>query len=207
MQRYCKAASYAASAGLLLSLLTPPVNAAIEEIVVTAQKREESLQDVPISVSAFNADQLDRKQIDTFSDLQFNVPNVSYTKGNFSGSNFAIRGLGTSAVGTSADSGVGVHINDVYLQSPRLFETEYYDIEQLEVLRGPQGTLFGRNATAGAINAKWRRPEFSWGAGGSIRVGTSDLGGARFVVDVPVQADAAAPADDDAEVSSRAPAG
>jgi outer membrane receptor protein involved in Fe transport len=159
MQRQCKAGPFAASACLLLSsLLAMPVRAAIEEIVVTAQKREESLQDVPISVSAFNADQLDRKQIDTFSDLQFNVPNVSYSKGNFSGSNFSIRGLGTVAVGTSADSGVGVHVNDVYIQSPRLFETEYYDIEQLEVLRGPQGTLFGRNATAGAINMKTARP-------------------------------------------------
>lgn len=187
MQRYCKAASYATSAGLLLSLLTPPVNAAIEEIVVTAQKREESLQDVPISVSAFNADQLDRKQIDTFSDLQFNVPNVSYSKGNFSGSNFSIRGLGTVAVGTSADSGVGVHVNDVYLQSPRLFETEYYDIEQLEVLRGPQGTLFGRNATAGAINMKTARPrigEFTTDL--EAQVGNFQHGKIKGAVNIPI---------------------
>lgn len=159
MQRFYGAASPTCAYLLLLSLLAPHANAAIEEIVVTAQKRAESLQDVPISVSAFNSDQMDRKQIDTFSDLQFNVPNVSYTKGNFSGSNFSIRGLGTVAVGTSADSGVGVHVNDVYIQTPLLFETEYYDVEQLEVLRGPQGTLFGRNATAGAINLKTARPQ------------------------------------------------
>lgn len=146
-------------AAVCLACTPAATQAQIEEIVVTAQKRAESVQDVPISVSAFDAAALDAKQIDTFGDLQFNVPNVSYAKGNFSGNNFAIRGLGTVAVGTSADSGVGVHVNDVYLQSPRLFETEYYDVEQLEVLRGPQGTLFGRNATAGAINMKTNRPD------------------------------------------------
>ena len=187
MQRHHKAASSATSAFLLISLLTPPAYGAIEEIVVTAQKREESLQDVPISVSAFNADQLDRKQIDTFSDLQFNVPNVSYTKGNFSGSNFSIRGLGTSAVGTSADSGVGVHINDVYIQSPRLFETEYYDIEQLEVLRGPQGTLFGRNATAGAINMKTARPQIGeFTADLEAQVGNYQHGKIKGAVNIPI---------------------
>ncbi|MDZ7670470.1 MAG: TonB-dependent receptor [Gammaproteobacteria bacterium] len=188
MQRFCRAApSVAFASFVVLGLLAPPVTAAIEEIVVTAQKREEGLQDVPIAVSAFNADQLDRKQIDTFSDLQFNVPNVSYSKGNFSGSNFSIRGLGTVAVGTSADSGVGVHVNDVYLQSPRLFETEYYDIEQLEVLRGPQGTLFGRNATGGAINMKTARPrigEFTTDI--EAQVGNYDHRKVKGAVNIPI---------------------
>ncbi len=173
---------------LFLSLLAPTAGASgIEEVVVTAQKREESLQDVPISVSAFSADQLDRKQIDSFSDLQFNVPNVSYSKGNFSGSNFAIRGLGTVAVGTSADSGVGVHVNDVYLQSPRLFETEYYDVEQLEVLRGPQGTLFGRNATAGAINMKTARPRIGeFTADAELQYGNYQHGKIKGAVNIPI---------------------
>ena len=131
----------------------------IEEIVVTAQKKSESLQDVPISVSAFDADALDRYQIDGFTDLQFNVPNVSYTKTNFSGNNFQIRAIGTLLTAGNADSGVAMHVNDVYLNSPRIFETEYYDLEQVEILRGPQGTLFGRNATGGAVNLKTRRPD------------------------------------------------
>ena len=130
----------------------------IEEVVVTAQKRTESIQDVPISVSAFDSADLDARQIDAFTDLQFNVPNVSFTKGNFSGSNFQIRGIGTLLTATSGDSGVGMHVNDVYLQSPRLFETEYYDMEQVEILRGPQGTLFGRNTTGGAVNLKTAKP-------------------------------------------------
>lgn len=135
------------------------VRAAIEEIVVTAQKREESVQDVPISVSAFDAQAMEARQIDTFSDLQFNVPNVSYSKTFFSGNNFQIRGIGTLLTASSADSGVAMHVNDVYLNSPLIFETEYYDMEQVEILRGPQGTLFGRNATGGAVNMKTARPE------------------------------------------------
>lgn len=143
-----------------LLLISPQlVNAAIEEVVVTAQKRTESIQDVPISVSAFDMEAMEARQIDAFSDLQFNVPNVSYTKTFFSGNNFQIRGIGNVLVAASADSGVAMHINDVYLNSPRIFETEYYDMEQVEVLRGPQGTLFGRNATGGAVNMKTARPE------------------------------------------------
>ncbi|MFU8816017.1 MAG: TonB-dependent receptor, partial [Pseudomonadales bacterium] len=135
--------------------------AQIEEIVVTAQRRAEGLQNVPISVSAFDADALDARQIEGFSDLQFNVPNVSYSKGNFAGDNFQIRGIGTLLTAASADTGVAMHINDVYLNSPRVFETEYYDMTQVEILRGPQGTLFGRNATGGAVNLRTARPEMN----------------------------------------------
>lgn len=143
-------------------LLVPTrATAQIEEIVVTAQKREESLQDVPISVSAFDAEALDAQQIDTFSDLQFNVPNVSYSKGNFSGDNFQIRGIGTLLTAASSDSGVAMHINDVYLNTPRIFEIEYYDLAQVEILRGPQGTLFGRNATGGVVNLRTARPDMN----------------------------------------------
>ena len=150
--------------GVALLFLAGLVSAAergtIEEIVVTAQKRSESIQEVPIAVSAFDAGALEAHQIDTFSDLQFNVPNVSYSKTNFTGNNFQIRGIGTLLVATSADSGVGMHVNDVYLNSPRIFETEYYDMAQVEILRGPQGTLFGRNATGGVVNMKTARPDF-----------------------------------------------
>ncbi len=142
-----------------LCLFPLAATAAIEEIVVTAQKRAESVQDVPISVSAFDSDALAARQIDTFGDLQFNVPNVSFSKGNFTGTNFQIRGIGTLLTAASGDSGVGMHVNDVYLNAPRIFETEYYDMEQVEILRGPQGTLFGRNATGGAVNLKTARPD------------------------------------------------
>lgn len=162
-------------------VLTSPltVSAQIEEIVVTAQKRSESVQDVPISVSAFDAAALDAQQIDSFSDLQFNVPNVSFSKGNFAGSNFQIRGIGTLLTATSGDSGVAQHVNDVYLQSPRLFETEYFDMEQVEILRGPQGTLFGRNSTGGAVNVKTARPDFD-GIGGDLELQAGNFDHARI---------------------------
>ena len=161
--------------------------AAIEEVVVTAQKRAESVQDVPISVSAFDAAALDAQQIDTFSDLQFNVPNVSFSKGNFSGNNFQIRGIGTLLTATSGDSGVAQHVNDVYLQSPRLFETEYYDMEQVEILRGPQGTLFGRNSTGGAVNLKTAKPNFDGISGNvDIQAGNYDHGRVKGAFNLPV---------------------
>ncbi|MEM9742017.1 MAG: TonB-dependent receptor [Pseudomonadota bacterium] len=168
-------------------LSAEPLAAEIEEIVVTAQKRAESVQDVPLSVSAFDPLALEARQIDRFGDLQFNVPNVSYSKDNFTGNNFAIRGIGTVAVGTGADSGVGVHVNDVYLQTPLVFETEYFDMEQLEVLRGPQGTLFGRNATGGAINMKTARPvlrEFSGTVEGQL--GNYDHQRLKWALNVPM---------------------
>jgi outer membrane receptor protein involved in Fe transport len=121
-------------------------------VIVTAQKRAESVQDVPIAITAFDSEALTARQITGFADMRFAAPNVTYTKANFSGNNFQIRGVGTNLVAASADNGVGVHVNEVPLISPRLFETEYFDVEQVAVLRGPQGTLYGRNSTGGAVN-------------------------------------------------------
>ena len=115
--------------------------AQLEEVIVTAQKRLESAQDVPIAVTAFDAEALEAKQINGFADIRFTAPNISYVKGNFSGNNFQIRGIGTTLVAQSADQGVGIHVNEVPINSPRLFETEYFDVQAIEVLRGPQGTL------------------------------------------------------------------
>ncbi len=130
----------------------------LPSVLVESQRIEENIQDVPISVTALDADLLELKQVDTFSDLQFNAPNVSYSKTFFSGSNLQIRGVGSTLTAASADSGVAAHVNDVYIQSPRLFETEYYDLERVELLRGPQGTLFGRNATGGTVNLVTAKP-------------------------------------------------
>lgn len=143
--------TFAVSAALA-AVISTNASAQLEEVIVTAQKRAESVQDVPIAITAFDEEALTAKQITGFADMRFAAPNVSYTKANFSGNNFAIRGVGTNLVAASADSGVGVHVNEVPLISPRLFETEYYDVEQMAVLRGPQGTLYGRNSTGGAVN-------------------------------------------------------
>ncbi|GAA0386843.1 TonB-dependent receptor [Brevundimonas terrae] len=124
----------------------------VADIVVTAQKRRESIQDVPIAVSAFSTESLDAMKIEGGSELFRAVPNVTFSKGNFSMYNFSIRGIGTKAVSASSDPAVAVSFNNTPLIRNRLFEQEYLDVNRVEVLRGPQGTLYGRNATAGVVN-------------------------------------------------------
>ncbi|MEL6875163.1 MAG: TonB-dependent receptor plug domain-containing protein, partial [Pseudomonadota bacterium] len=128
-------------------------------IIVTAQRQAQSLQEVPIAVSAFDSDALEAQQIENASDLQLTLPNVSFTKSNFTASSFTIRGIGDLCVGVSCDSATAIHLNDAPLFSTRLFETEYFDLERVEVLRGPQGTLFGRNATSGVVNVVTAKPD------------------------------------------------
>ncbi len=126
--------------------------AMLEEVIVTAEKRATSIQDTPIAVSAFSQDDLDTALINDTMNMQFNVPSLTMTKGNFTSSDIRIRGVGSGAIGPAGDAGVGVHMNGAYLWSSRVFEGQYYDSERVEVLRGPQGTLYGRNTTGGAIN-------------------------------------------------------
>ena len=133
----------------------------IEEIVVTAQRTAQSLQDVPIAISAFSAQALEKQQINNAADLQLSLPNITFTKSNFTGASFTIRGIGDLCVGTTCDSATGIATNDLPLFGTRLFETEFFDLERVEVLRGPQGTLFGRNATSGVINFITAKPDLS----------------------------------------------
>ena len=114
--------------------------------VVTAQKRAEDIQDVPIAISAFSGDLVEDKVIDDAIDLSFSVPNL--TVDTFGAS---LRGVGNLAISATSESGLGYHVNGVYLGSAAT-EAEYYDLERIEVLRGPQGTLYGRNTTAGVLN-------------------------------------------------------
>lgn len=128
-------------------------------IIVTAQRQAQSLQEVPIAVSAFDSKALEAQQIENASDLQLTLPNVSFTKSNFTASSFTIRGIGDLCVGVTCDTATAIHLNDSPLFGTRLFETEYFDLERVEVLRGPQGTLFGRNATSGVVNVVTAKPQ------------------------------------------------
>lgn len=121
-------------------------------IIVTAQKREERIQDVPIAISAFSAAQLDSKKIEGGSELLRSVPNLNFSKSFSSMYNVAIRGIGTKALNSTSDPGVAIAFNNTPLIRNRMFEQEFYDLARVEVLRGPQGTLYGRNSTAGLIN-------------------------------------------------------
>ena len=129
------------------------------EIIVTAQRRAQSLQDVPLTVTAFGTEALERQQIRNSSDLQLTLPNVTFTKTAFTSASFTIRGIGDLCVGQSCDAATAIHVNGSPLFGTRLFETEFFDLERIEVLRGPQGTLFGRNATGGVVNIVTARPD------------------------------------------------
>ena len=157
------------------------------DIVVTAQRASQRLQDVPIAVSAFSAESLEAQQIENTSDLQLTLPNVVFSKGNFTGASFTIRGIGDLCVGVSCDSATAIHLNDQPLYGTRIFETEFFDLQQVEVLRGPQGTLFGRNATSGVINFRTARPDLSgFGASGELEYGNFESIKFRGMVNMPL---------------------
>jgi iron complex outermembrane receptor protein len=124
-----------------------------DEIVVTAQKKPENVQAVPIAITALNSAALEAAKIEDTKDLQFNAPNVTFSANR----NITIRGVGSASYGGTGDTNIGVIYNGVFLQSGSSFG-DYFDMERVEVLRGPQGTLFGRNTTGGVISFVSRRP-------------------------------------------------
>ena len=156
-------------------------------IIVTAQRQAQSLQEVPIAVSAFDSEALEAQQIENASDLQLTLPNVSFTKSNFTSSSFTIRGIGDLCVGVTCDAATAIHVNGSPLFGTRLFEIEYFDLERVEVLRGPQGTLFGRNATSGVVNVVTAKPDLSgFGAAAEFEYGNYNSIRAKGMVNVPV---------------------
>lgn len=134
--------------------------ALLEEIVTTARKREESAQEIPISVAAYGADQLEALKIRDLQNLAVAMPNVAMDDiGTFrSTANFSIRGLGINSSIPSIDPTVGVFVDGVYIGQNSGVILDMFDIRSIEVLRGPQGTLFGRNVTGGAVLVNTKRP-------------------------------------------------
>jgi iron complex outermembrane receptor protein len=128
-----------------------------DEIVVTAQKRTERLQDVPISINVTSGDTLESQGIAQFITLQAKVPNLSITDTPANASLF-IRGIGTSGNSFSFEQSVALFVDGIYGGRNRQFMQPFFDVERIEVLRGPQGALFGRNTSAGAISVTSRRP-------------------------------------------------
>ncbi|HTO40384.1 MAG TPA: TonB-dependent receptor [Rhizomicrobium sp.] len=169
-----------------------PALAQIETVVVTAEKRSEDVQSVPIAVTAYSAEDLAAHQVNEFKDIQFSTPNVSYTKGNFTGSNFQIRGIGLTGVGYDAEAGVAVHQDDVFLVNPPLAEANFYDLERVEVLRGPQSTLYGRGATGGSVNIITAKPQLdSFAAAAEGSYGNYNSSELKGMVNIPLITDVA----------------
>ena len=165
---------------------------AVEALIVTAQKREENIQDVPIAISAFTQEDLERSQIAGGPDLITQIPNFSFTKTNFTGYSIQIRGIGTQAVSATTDPAVAVAFNNTPFIRNHFFEQEFYDLERLEVLRGPQGTLYGRNATAGVVNVISAKPVFHTEAKASVDVGNYNSTRIEGMVNIPLVEDALA---------------
>ena len=157
------------------------------DVVVTAQRQSQRLQDVPIAVSAFTADNIEKQQIVNPSALQQSLPSITYTKGNFTGSSFNIRGIGDLCVGSTCDAATAIHVNDQPILGGRLFETEFFDLQRVEVLRGPQGTLFGRNATSGVVNFISAKPDLSgFHAAGEVEYGNYDNKRVKGMINIPL---------------------
>ncbi len=147
-----------------------------EEIVVTARRTEESLQRVPSSISAFNERTLDQIQASDTTGLQGAVPNLNIVQGRGSSNatNVFIRGIGQPDALQTFDPAVGVYVDDVYLSRIRGNQLDLLDLERIEVLRGPQGTLYGKNTIGGAIKFVSRKPGQDFRATGSIALGSYD---------------------------------
>ena len=157
MNRYIK---YCLAVVVALGFQVPAfAQASLEEVIVTAQRTEQSLQDVPIAVTALSGDDLVEKQVITFSDLQLNVPSLQFGQGQYADSSISLRGIGALAVGLSYDGSVSYHLNEIPIPTSAIGD-ENFDTARIEILRGPQGTLFGRGSTGGAVNVVANMPDF-----------------------------------------------
>lgn len=138
----------------------PTSQTVVEEIIVTAQKRDESIQKVPVAVTALTANTLTRQQISESSQLSYLVPSfrVEAMNQEAGGVNFYIRGIGTSIAGAYIESSVATVVDDVAMARPQMAVVKFFDLERVEILRGPQGTLFGKNASAGVVNIVTAQP-------------------------------------------------
>lgn len=149
---------------------------AIEEIVVTATRREQSIQDVPIAVSAFSGEDLEARGVQDLYGLQEVSPSISVYSSNSTsnGGTIRIRGVGTTGNNPGLEAAVGTFIDDVYRSRAGLAFSDFVDIDRVEVLRGPQGTLFGKNTSAGALHIITKKPEFERAGHLALSVGDFD---------------------------------
>lgn len=166
----------------------PPGARTLDEVVVTAQRRQETVQDIPIAVSAFDAGQLQRVGVQNTLDISRLIPNM--TGGNNTGLGsanvYTIRGLNNTESIATFDPPVGSYVDDVYISRQNANNLTLFDVERIEVLRGPQGTLFGRNTTGGAVNVIMRRPGEEFGGYVEVGYGRFNRKIARGSVDLPV---------------------
>jgi len=177
-------------APIQLAQASQPARAAVETVTVTSSKLGGAdVQSIPIAITALNQEQLTATQTAGGPDLVKNVPNLTFTKTNFTGYSIEIRGIGTQAISVTTDPAVAVAFNDIPFIRNHFFEQEFYDVGQVEVLRGPQGTLYGRNATAGVVNITSAKPADHWEAMASVDVGNYQNRRMEGMINVPILGD------------------
>lgn len=167
---------------------TRPDRGGLEEVVVTAQRREERLQDAPIAITALKASDLQARSADDITSLSAAVPNLNATVGLSGGNyaNFYLRGVGQGNQDASTDPGVALYVDGVYLARTNGADLGTLDIAQIEVLRGPQGTLFGKNALGGAVSITTVQPGPTLGGSTELIVGSRNHLATRSSVNVPI---------------------
>ena len=166
-------------------------DAQLEVITVNARRRAENMQETPIAISAFSAKELERRGIESTQDLDRVTPSLQFaTSGQLSGNNSAavvfIRGVGQLDPTSSVDPGVGIYVDDVYMGRSAGGAMDFKDIASVEVLRGPQGTLFGRNTIGGAVLVRSAEPFEDFGGKARVRIGEDNLKEAFVAVDLPI---------------------
>ncbi|HVP85091.1 MAG TPA: TonB-dependent receptor plug domain-containing protein [Rhizomicrobium sp.] len=159
----------------------------VETVTVTSSKLGGGdVQSVPIAITAMSQEQLTATQTAGGPDLVKQVPNLTFSKTNFTGYNIQIRGIGTQAISVTTDPAVAVSFNDVPFLRNHFFEQEFFDVSQVEVLRGPQGTLYGRNATSGVVNVISARATDHWEAQASVDVGNYNNRRLEGMINAPI---------------------
>jgi iron complex outermembrane receptor protein len=182
------ALSLSVPVGVAFAQGTGASNDQIQEITVTSQRREEKLQSVPLAVTAFTSESLKTQQINNTLDLAQFVPNMvaHNNTGLGSANTYYIRGLGNTESIATFDPPVGTYVDDVYIARQNLNNFTLFDVQRIEVLRGPQGTLFGRNTTGGAINVIMNKPSDNFQGYGEAGFGKYNAVSARASVDLPI---------------------
>jgi iron complex outermembrane recepter protein len=178
-----------ASAAFLLPIAapcqpSPDGSATIEQIIVTARKLPEDISRVPMSVQALSGGFLDDRDLTSLYDLQFDIPGFVATNRGMFGAGFALRGVTDEGGGGLA---VAPHINGIYLGRSNFALARLFDVERVEVVKGPQGTLYGRNATGGSINVVTRVPDEEFAAGVEGAFGSFDTARVRGHVNLPAE--------------------
>ena len=162
---------------------------AVNEVVVTARRTTERAQDVPIALSVLGGATLERAGRYTLSDLQAQTPSLTAYNSNPRNSSIGVRGIGVSSASDGLDTSVGVYVDNVYLGRPGMALEDLIDVDRIEVLRGPQGTLFGRNDSAGVLNVATRKPEFDYAATAEGSLGNYDYNQERISLTGPILKD------------------